>query len=274
MSLHPYRGRHAVQSAGLVVVFHAPLDASSVSPERITRAHENLKPQMSQMNPIQAFTFQVGLGGTPAPVATPNTFMGWEFYSLAEPSKTGQVVERSAVVQEERIAITENNYDRWEHFKVLVNNVLDEISDFAFEKRELAYVALGYSDAFIWKDNPALADASCVFDKETKYLTKNVFELGSSLFHCNHGFFTTNESDDVGPFLDNINVSRVVGGENNYHVFVVNSEHRITPKKSLYGAEAKEFVVAHLEGLHARNKEMLGELLTTDVQAQIKLWGA
>lgn len=274
MSLHPYSGRHAVQSASLVVVFHSPLDSSMVSADQIAEAERKLKSCFTQVNPIQSFTFHLGPMGAPTAVPGSGASVGWEFSTPLKVPRDGQVFERSAVIQEDRLAITENNYTRWASFKDLIQVVLDEISGFVFEKRQLAFVAMGYSDIFVWKDDPNKIDASGVFKQETRFLPGNVFDIGPGLFHSNHGFFWPSNAEGLEHCLDNVNVSRVIQPESKFHNFVVNAEHRISADTPLFGSDARKFVLEHLELLHGRNKDVLGGLLLSEVQDQIKLWGA
>lgn len=271
MSLHPYSNRHAVQSAMLVVGFHEEIDLGEGMTEKANAAFDAIKSVLPNRNPIQMITVQVGAS---APTFNESAVGGWEFsHPLDKLPLKGPAVRRSAIVQEKRLAIQENEYNRWADFQGFVSAVLEGLEGYAFAGRRLNSVALGYIDSFVWKDNPSLIDADKVFSSNTEYLPANVFATGSRLFHSSHGFFVDPGDAAVEALVENVNVARTQDPETGQHSFVISTEHRMVPKEPLFGAEAKRFVMLQLEGLHQRNKAVLANLLTEEVQQMIKLGG-
>jgi len=255
----------------LVVGFHEEIDLGDGMVEKANVAYDAIRSVLPSRNPVQMITVQVGAS---VPTVNDMAVGGWEFTQPFDklPAK-GPPVRRSAVVHEKRLAIQENEYNRWADFQQFVSTVLEGLESYAFAGRRLSSVALGYIDSFVWKDNPSLIEAANIFSRDTEYLPANVFKVGSRLFHSNHGFFVDPEDAAVDALLENVNVARTQDAETGQHNFVITTEHRLGSKKPLYGADAKEFVLLQLEALHQRNKAVLGSLLNEDVQQMIKLGG-
>ncbi|MBK6998668.1 MAG: TIGR04255 family protein [Rhodoferax sp.] len=269
--LLPFAGQHAIQSAVFALEFSTELDVGEIG--RLRLAAKGLKNEFPKLTDQHRTTvsFQMGPEQHPSASMDPGGFI---LERLG--SEQGQLQAqplRVIVVSRENILIVINDYTRWEKFSFDISHYLTTLLKSINAQKGVSGISLQITDTFIWRSDPADLDLSKVFTIGSRYLVSNVFEPKALLWHSHHGFLVEQEDPIKFQQLDNINVSRnIVAGT---HQLQILTSHKATFPNPVYKIldASREKIFSVLNLLHEKNKEILKNLLTDDVQLKVNLNG-
>lgn len=258
MSLYPYAGAHAVQSAAFAFEWAPELNETDLS--AIASTHEQLRSSLPAVAPVQTLIFQMSGG---QPTSTSNAAAGYVF---SRPGHTGPA--RALEVQRNRIVGQVNDYTRWAPVWKEVLGWFSIVGP-VLGKRRITHVGLQYNDVFHWRDAPHSLDLKTVFREDSKLLPKNIFEL-QGLWHSHHGYFL--ELNDPLPhkLLENVNVNLVE--ELGQRSIVISTVHKAEIPNIWNWDDLAKIIEPLMEGMHKRNKKTLGDLLSPAVAQSISLF--
>ena len=169
-------------------------------------------------------------------------------------------------INKEGCVVVINDYSRWKNVKPEVHGYLNRLLG-SINSRKLSAVSLQYTDLFIWKADPDQLKLKEIFREGTPFLAPKVFDL-NVMWHCNFGFFEPMEEVQFPDRLNNVNVSRVLHGDN--HAFNITTSHRLVLTK-WFDARNLELIETINERFHDANKSILKSLLTDEVCTKISL---
>lgn len=258
MSLYPYAGAHAVQSAAFALEWPSELTESELS--AVAGVHEKIKGSLPNLAPIH--TLMVQLSGN-QPVSTSSSPAGYVF-SRGGPAGPVRAVE----VHRNRIVGQVNDYTRWKPVWKEVKSWFEALAPH-IGKRPISTIGLQYNDVFYWRDSPQTLDLGAVFREDTSLLPRNVFEL-KGLWHSHHGYFLDCEEPMHHRLLENVNVGMLE--ELGQRSIVISTVHK-AEVANIWGWESLTKIIDPLmASLHARNKETLGKLLSPSAADMISLF--
>ncbi len=259
--LYPFSGNHAIQSAVFAVEWAEPLLLADL--EKVRSAAEPLKNEFPASQDQQMLVVNMTPGSRSA--AQQSELGG---FVLSRNSTFLGGPNRTIVLNRESIQIHVSDYSRWEKVKSEVASYLRVLIP-AIE-RPFTELGLQYQDVFNWRAEPEAMPIKDIFRQNSKYLVGNVFSL-KNLWHSHHGYFEDFEIPCKFRRLDNINVARVASPIG--HAVQVVTSHRAHFSDPLWDKMEKDdsscFEI--LDGMHSKNKEILRELLSDDVQNMIQL---
>lgn len=257
MSLFPYAGAHAVQSAAFALEW--PVELSEVELSSIAGLHEKLRPSLPNSAPLQTMTFQVVAGQPGSPISA----AGGHSFSRPGPAGPARLLE----VQRNRVVGQVNDYTRWEPVWKEVRNWLSLVGPI-IGTRQITHVGLQYNDVFHWRGNPQSLDLKQVFAEGSPLLPSNVFKL-QGLWHSHHGYFLERSEPVQHRLLENVNVSMLE--ELGQRSILISLVHKAAVA-DIWGWESMSKVIDGLmDDLHKRNKIMLGDLLSSEAAESIGL---
>jgi hypothetical protein len=139
----------------------------------------------------------------------------------------------------------------------------------AAQRQQVSAIGLQYTDVFKWRDDPAKFRNDLVLARSSKYVAPHAFEC-EDLWHCHHGYFRERTTPVEHKLLENINLNAI--SENGQRVLAIVAAHKGVMNRPLWGADAALNATRSLvPDFHERNKELLRDLLTPEVQQMIKL---
>lgn len=269
--LYPFAGQHAIQSAVFALAFATELDVDSL---RLLRdASTSLKPDFPDIQDQHRTTFSIQI--RPGHQAPPSAALdaGGFLLNRPAPGANQAAPARSIAVSRENIIIAINDYTRWEKFKSDVDRYIHTLLAPIKESFGVVSIGLQFTDIFVWRADPLDLNLSEVFSKDTRYLTPNVFQktADAMLWHSHHGFFSE-QSDPLGfQQLDNINIARNIALGT--HQIQIQTSHQAKFPQPIYKIlDENRPGLSRLEDiLHSKNKEILADLLSKEVQEKINL---
>ena len=263
--LYPFAGNHAIQSAVFVLEWMEPLLPGQMV--KVRAAAETLKADFPAIQDQQLLMLNLNMGlGNAAPNQIQTAEHGG--FVLSRDSTLLGGPSRTIVIGRDNCQVTVPDYSRWDKVLGDVARYLNALLP-AFE-RPFRVVGLQYQDVFNWRSEPDKLPLKEIFNTGSKYLPANVFAL-DSLWHSHHGYFEQFATPRSCRQLDNINVSRMVNA--GAHSIQILTSHRAEFEAPVWEqAMTDDSVIAlTFERMHAKNKDILRELLSEDVQALIKL---
>ena len=271
-NLHPFAGQHAIQSAAFALDFSSELDTGDIS--RLRAAALLMRGEFPNIADQQRTMVQVAVGhegraGIPTTTTDSGGFVMERRAQSALPPTSPPL--RSIVVSRENIVIVINDYTRWDKFKSDAERYLDGLLGSINAQKAVSSIGLQISDVFLWKSDPADLDPNEIFLTNTPYLVGNVFSKDLLLWHSHHGYLRDELNPTGHQQLTNINIARAdVAGSQQIQIL---TSHKATFPRPLYkfldANRGKIFSV--LESLHSENKNILGKLLSQELQEKISL---
>jgi uncharacterized protein (TIGR04255 family) len=257
MSLYPFAGAHAVQSAAFAIEWSDEL--SDVEVSSLLGLHEQLKPSLPLSAPLQSIQLQ--MSGNAQPVRVQTT-AGCVFN---RPGNNGPA--RTLEVARNRMVGQINDYTRWQPVWDEVNGWFSVVGP-TIGKRKISSIGLQYNDVFHWRGVPQDMDLTTLFLNGSKLLPANVFEIKGQ-WHSHHGYFMDRPLPIQHRLLENINVN--VLEELGERSFVITTVHKAEVSQ-IWGWEGlKDAIAPLMVDLHNRNKEVLSQLLSEHAKKMINL---
>jgi uncharacterized protein (TIGR04255 family) len=258
MSLYPYAGVHAVQSAAFAIEWAE--EASDEDIAQVSKVHEKLRLSLPNIAPIQAFTVQMAGNQSVGVQRTVG-------HVLSRSNQSG-VVTRVLEVHKNRIVGQVNDYTRWAAVWGEVKNWL-QATDQVIGTKRISHVGLQYNDVFHWRDSLEKFELSSLFNKNSKYLPKNIFEL-NGLWHSHHGFLLQQETPLRHTLIENVNVNAIE--ELGQRSFVISTVHKAELDDVWGWLNLEPTIDKMMNSLHARNKTALGDVLSDYAATLINLF--
>lgn len=261
--LYPFGGNHAIQSAVFALEWAEPL-----TPDLVKKLREVLKPLRADFpgpeQTQQKLTVNLGSGAHQVHTDEGSGFI------LTRPGVSVASPSRSLIIEEKRCIIQIADYTRWKDAKADVDRYLDLVFPEIAKSRPINVIGLQYVDAFRWKGSPSSMPVVDILKKSSKYLSPNVFEL-KELWHSHHGYFETCHEPREAKQLDNVNVNKIE--DEGVASLQILTSHRAQFPLPIWANEgdARHVVNVTYERMHDRNKAILADLLTDEVQHMIKL---
>lgn len=269
--LIPFAGQHAIQSAAFAIDFATQLDVAEVT--RLRTAADALKGDFPVIADQHRTTLHMPVGPNPQ-APTPSAIHDVGGFVMDRPAPSapaGTAALRRIIVSRENVVVIINDYTRWDKFKSDVDRYLNILLASINAQKGVASIGLQITDAFTWNGDPSELKVSEIFEQSSPYLAMNSLNPAASLWHSHHGYMVERETPARYNQLDNINISRTI--VDGIHRIEILTSHKASFDRPLYKVlDANRAKVASiLEALHARNKEILGALLSPEVQAKINL---
>jgi len=258
MSLYPYAGAHAVQSAAFALEWPIELTENEVS--LVGGVHEKLRTALPNAAPMQTITFQMvaGQAGTTGSATAGHAF------SRQGPAGPARVLE----VHRNRMVGQVNDYTRWEPVWKEVSNWFSAVGPI-LGNRQITHVGLQYNDIFHWRDAPQSLDLKQVFREDSPLLPGNVFKL-KGLWHSHNGYFLERSEPVPHRLLENVNVNMLE--ELGQRSIVISTVHKAEIADKWGWDSMSKDIDALMADLHKRNKEVLGDLLSVNAATMIGLF--
>ena len=257
MSLYPFAGAHAVQSAAFALEWPVEINEAEIS--AIAGTHEKLKPSLPVIAPLQTLTFQM-IGGQAGSTSTvPGGFL------FSRPGPAG--IARALEVQRNRLVGQVSDYTRWAPVWKEVKSWFATVAP-CLGNRQFTHVGLQYNDVFHWRAAPESLDLKQVFREGSPLLPANVFGL-KDLWHSHHGYFLDRETPVKHRLLENVNINMLE--ELGQRSIVISTVHKAEINIWSWEALAKS-IDALMDDLHQRNKANLGSLLSDEAAGKISLF--
>lgn len=263
MSLYPFAGAHAVQSAAFAFEWAQPLTDSEFA--EVVALHERLKGSLPTLSQNKALTIELGSG-------TPVTAQGLGNVVFSRPPHgSGGAPSRILEISRDKCVGQINEYTRWEHVWREVLRWFEVVAPVLVRNHPVRIIGLQYNDVFHWRASPESLDLRHVFKEGSPYLPPNVFGL-KDLWHSHHGYFVHRDAPMTHKLLENVNVNLL--DELGQRSILISTVHKAEfPTLLFKSEELLESLRTVIPDLHLRNKEVLGDLLAKDVVKIINLFG-
>lgn len=266
--LHPFAGQHAIQSAAFAMDFSTELDVGEV--ERLRASATELKSDFPNIQDQHRTTINFQFAPGKQDASTAQDIGG---FRLERPAPGGVPAAplRAIGVSRSNLIVAINDYTRWSKFKADAERYLGVLLKSINAQKGISSVSLQFSDAFVWRADPADMVLTEIFSETTQYLAPSVFAKKAVLWHSHHGYLIDQTAPVAFQELDNINVSRnLVAGA---HQLQILTSHKATFPRPIFKIldANKDKVSTIMDLLHKKNKEILADVLTEEVQKKIGL---
>lgn len=267
----PYSEQHSIQEAKVALHFQHEFGQQDVERSRDAVAAElkDLLPRSAEIRGSSvAFNLTDPSAPTPMP-PVPDHLVGFEFTKIRGDSRPA----RSLRLVNNSLEVSISDYERWE---ITLNDTIGYIRTtlalLPLDANPIMAADLQFIDRFAFNGTLDDVDASLLFQQGGDYIAKRCFTSGP-LWHCHTGWFDMHPN---GRILNHLNIgsafvdsSPTVTIDHNA-VFQLNS-----PRQSidalLQPIEENIGLRDILNWLHGRNKQILSELLTQEMQDKIGL---
>lgn len=266
--LYPFAGDHAIQSAVFAFEWNESLSPTALDAFR-SASKKHLGEEFPNLQEQRSLSVDLGAvaGATKAKVRAANEVSG---FALERPRGFGLTPGRVLSVSREQLLVVVQDYSDWKTVKSDVGRYLDVFVPLTKPNAvAISGVGLQYTDVFTWKSDLKDLKQDEIFARGGPYLAPNVFDT-TNLWHSHHGYFEDYQDPCVYRQLDNINVSRL--DTQGVQSFQILTSHRARFPEPMYKlGEKRSLISAIQDKLHARNKDILRKLLTTELQKKISL---
>lgn len=267
-ALYPFAGDNAIQNVAFALEWPEELTNSDLLAVRATydqdQEFKRAYPQVQQPPLLMI--------NVTDPQAAPKT--GSEFGAVnflrPHPSMLGAASRAINVTRASCVAIV-SDYSRWDQVWTETRRWLLKIASAITRTRPISLVGLQYTDVFQWRADPATLHLNEVLLEGSDLLVRNVFKT-KNLWHSHHGYFEDREEPMPHQLLENVNVS--VTDNNGRRSIQIVTVHRAGLRAPIWNADELAGTLDRImNDLHQRNKAVMGNVLTPEVQQKIKLNG-
>jgi uncharacterized protein (TIGR04255 family) len=260
----PHNEKNAIKIAAFAFEFSEPINKLVIENAiSLYEADKDMSTALPSKKLRQTLTIQIGGSQPPSPHA-PEDISGVLFSSI----KPSGDVKWSVELSSEALIITCGDYTRWDE---VWKETLVYFSKFAtvLSGQKISLVTLEYQDEFII-DNTQEGDwKDALFNKKTKYLSKNIFEI-NDFWHSHNGFFQKGPTTGLR-ILNLINVD--YRQEEGVLKAIIQTQHKslLDDFLSVAEEEAQEKINTIIEENHAINKSIFLDLLSEEMCDSINL---
>lgn len=261
--LVPSKGIHSVQQVTLAVEFVAPVTSEVLDKLRQHYdATEGLKKWFQRKTEQHAQAAVLTEGKVD--VKEGRELQGITFERVAADEK----VEWNLTVTPSAAYIICANYTRWkavsEQSVVLLTDALSVMAD-----AKIGIVGIQYVDEFYWTGEKEAFSADMVFDRNSPFLPRSVFEC-SPAWHNHSGWYEMVQEPKPCNVLTNMNVNMF--DQQNRIASQIITLHRVSLPTQVSAPEIST-LRPYYDRLHDLNKEQLKQLLSAAASELIKLGG-
>ena len=282
-------GAHAIISATFALSFSSP------PPESVVVSLLNLHPKLSAKYPRKQETKGIFVGVDAAKIETQDyrpdfgggTRTGFIFDSL---HPNGEV-QRSVALSPDSIAITRQDYQRWDQTWSETREVLSLMLPVLMKYVGITSIHLHFLDRFAVFEKISDFSAKDVCRSDSRFLPSNVFDA-RDLWHNNHGFFEYPAQPAEHQLLNVMEAKLMKAEENNRHPdaqfwFDIQIAHRVNHGTKEAAGEVRVInsvdellgpgnngnglLDAYMIEMHNRNKWLLSNVITDELCDLIKL---
>ncbi len=269
-SFRPFGDKHAINTVAFVVEFDAPLNSNAL--RELSILHSRLKGYLPRKAEEQAVVVNLSPHSQGNTIRTGSPELGGVTFDRLAPDGRQ---EWALKIQPNLAQVLCTNYDRWESVWSRAKSFFDIVFPVIHKHSAISVVGLQYIDEFMWEGTKSELDPSELFQKNSKYLVPNAYEM-NDLWHCHHGYFAENSSPAPCKLLNNVNIDLSDSAENRVVRITTthraNLQDRILAHISLANAENNGNTVDnHMKALHVENKQLLSKLLTEKIRKRIHL---
>lgn len=276
MKIIPYTEKHAIKNVLFAFEFATPIPPSVLSELRSGDIHNQLKKNLPRVQELASVTFNVdtsNANGLNKPSVQEHKDVGGFSFDAAKPNgEPGWMV----TVEPGLVFVLCGDYQRWaptwEQAKIYLAIILPWI----LKHTSINVIALQYIDEFRITENLNPREPlSELFNSESKYIPKNISELNDQ-FHSHHGYFVYSDDPTPSKMLVNINVN--INDQDDQTLASIQTVHKMYLHELINSntenlLDKDSLINKSLEVLHSQNKEIVGDLLTTNVKALINFNG-
>lgn len=226
---------------------------------------------LPKFEPVQTFTFNVGLSQFPSANAVPNV----TGFSLIKEKSDGAGPARILRVVTNVISVHILQYSSWGEAKSqatgYITRCLEKLA--ILDRNSAVSVVLRYLDRFTFDGTPELASASTLFRKDSKFIVPKILDCGNK-WHSNSGWFQPLVGEVAA--LNQLNISGTLVAEVPA-VFVDHASIYNFPKPLaslddfMRGVEGRPALGEILDKQHEANADILKNLLNQDMLTTIGL---
>lgn len=261
--LKPFSQNHSIKEAVITLFLASPI----IKPERFQELiSKGLSDDFHLYEPVNAVQFQfkaTNNGMFPEQQSQPN--VGFKFLAFKQ-GKIGRTLQGVNEVNRTFISYHNFVYERWGGYLTEYLEILKTLVDFHADIFVKA-VSVHYIDEFGWISESQL-DLTKVFNQDAVYMSKAF--LASS--NTSNFIFNTEKAEKESLFFDRLEIK--VDNKIKKNISIShNGTMQFDDFKALSSLidEEKEFFVNSLQSLHEHNKQILRDILNSDIKSLINL---
>lgn len=264
--LKPYAKTHAIQNAVFVLEWKEQLTEKQIADVKgLATKFRNLG--LGETIPMPLLEIKFDKVDAAGKVQSDSGLGGFSF--TRQPVAAGP--SRSVAIARPHCAIGVPDYTRWDQVFADVKEYLKVVLNEIAPSRPLAAISLQYIDVFTWLDDPDELNLSEVF-RANKYVPPVVLEQ-KNLWHLHQGYKSAQIEEPIQHArVDNINID-VADLPGDKRAIQVTAAHQAILEKPLWQANGKNWdaLISLFQNLHINNKQIVMDLLTTEVCDKIGL---
>ena len=269
----PYSGQHSIQEAKIAL--HFLRESGQQDVERAQGAAEtDLRdelPRSSEFREI-AGTFDVTRQDAPVPIPYgPMQLTGFEISKVKGDGRPARALR----LVNNLLEVSVSDYERWEITRDdSLRYFQTALSVLPLDSNPVMAVNLQFIDRYTFNGPPHDVDVSLLFRDGSDYIARHCYASGP-LWHCHTGWFESSDGDG-GRVLHHLNI-----GSNIVDLSpAATVDHNVVfqfgvPRQSMgtlfEPPNETDGISDILDRLHERNKTILRELLTQEMQSEIGL---
>lgn len=261
----PCNNNNAIKIATFALEFGKPIDKNVV--KQFITACENdtyISKHFPQHEKHRSMNFDAATGDSSQWVS------GASFNRLTEKAE----LDWGFAVSPETFIVSCGSYTRWDEVFSEAMYLFKTVLNLFAVNQSAVVVALEYVDEFIIPNDSDTSWKSELFNINSNYLPRNVYDIDDS-WHSHHGFFVDNESQDVDKMLNNIELTYVKGecskGVNGIVQVLTSHKSRLLNPLELDQALIDSVVSEIIEASHLCNKEIMRDFLSDLMCNEINL---
>lgn len=275
-TVFPVRGNHSVKN--VVFVCELASNLTSVDLEKIVAQYQGdndlrtLLPVKVEQRGAISITLQAGLTANHSSVQQKtNDLVGLAFNRMGPDGG----VEWSLNIQPNALLVACHRYDRWAQAAETAIPLLQRVLRLA-PHVGVATVALQYTDEWTIAATETVPIGSLLFRPNNGYIAERLMaQIGA--WHCHSGWFESS-TGSLPRNLANVNVNVNVQPVTNQSTVTLNHAQRGFQAEPIFlqvdETAARDMLEEQFLAMHAKNKQVLKDVLVEAVQEQIKLFAA
>ena len=270
MGFRPLGDRHAIQEVVFILNFARPIDGQEM--DRFFESHERWKADLPKAERPQFIQLFIGAGvpnRIPPPVP-PTAIAPAVFQSF----RRDGTLEWQMQANQNWLAVNCLSYTRWDAVSKQACGLLTRALD-SFQSDNLPIVAttLQYIDTFLWEGDLSKYDCGQLLNRNSKLLPKEFSPYGPA-WHFHSGAFDLGEGAETGRrLMRRVHIDSQIEGETSTTRMDISLTSDFLDGAG--GLKSMSFADSstELESLHIDNKNILSEIISSDMQNRIALFG-
>jgi uncharacterized protein (TIGR04255 family) len=270
----PIHAAHAIEQVVFVVQFDPPLDESQLLEIRNAALQFKSEKDLPGQMEVQEFAIAFGSPGAEAPPPPPRLPIGLVLQSTGRDGS----VENNLRVERASLTFRTTLYTRWDTVWTQASRYFETLLPKYAQYSQLATVSLNYVDKFVWTGPIDQCSPNLLLHPQSKYVCPHVYEV-TEFWHSHTGKFI--RTDAYTKRLLNVNVDYLeeTSGLELRRVVAVTTVLTDMLNQSGYSStviakeDVLEFVEGRMQKLHTFGKEVLSDIINTEMGKRIALIG-